>query len=300
MPGTPKATGPAARDGAPPPSVLAEARRHVGNVLAVEPLGGPGGSAVVRVRGTRGTVVAKGSDRDVEARVYERVAPTLRAHGVPIPACHWVGRAGASWWSILEHVPEPLPRARWLADPAVLGALARLHAATVDPAADPPAGYVPAWDDRMAAAVLARLPAATAPETGRRLEILRAEADGLFAPHGPISGDPNPGNWGLRAGGEVVLFDWERYGRGAPALDLAITLPGLGDAIAYRAVAEGYLAAGGGAGTGPDRLARQVAVAKVWSVVEFVGSPAVAESERGRSIAADVVTALPGWLRSLA
>ena len=63
----------------------------------------------------------------------------------------------------------------------------------------------------------------------------------LFRPVCAISGDPNPVNWGLRDDGTLALFDWERFGRCSPALDLAITVPGLGDETAYRAVATSYL-----------------------------------------------------------
>ena len=59
-----------------------------------------------------------------------------------------------------------------------------------------------------------------------------------------ISGDPNPTNWSVREDGTVVLFDWERVGYGTPALDLAITVPGLGTPDDYRRVVEGYLRAG--------------------------------------------------------
>ncbi len=49
-----------------------------------------------------------------------------------------------------------------------------------------------------------------------------------------ISGDPNPRNWGLRADGTPVLFDWELFGPGTPATDLAIIVPGLGTLTDYK------------------------------------------------------------------
>src|SRR5579883_2966731 len=50
------------------------------------------------------------------------------------------------------------------------------------------------------------------------------------------TGDPNPTNWGLRADGTIVLYDWERFGQATPAIDLAITVPGLGDRAVFQKV----------------------------------------------------------------
>ncbi len=73
------------------------------------------------------------------------------------------------------------------------------------------------------------------------LHDLRLSYQLLFTPQCWISGDPNPTNWGVRSDGTLVLYDWERFGKATPALDLAITVPGLGDWASFQAVAAAYL-----------------------------------------------------------
>jgi hypothetical protein len=128
------------------------------------------------------------------------------------------------------------------------------------------------------------------------LAAMQQEAQPLFVPGVPISGDPNPLNWGLRDDGTAVLFDWERLTIATPALDLAIAVPGLGDWIAFRAVAAGYL---GDARERADALARDIAAAKVWSVVELLAG--VAAGAVTLSFPVERLTdTLPSWLRKLA
>src|SRR5690242_19318897 len=81
----------------------------------------------------------------------------------------------------------------------------------------------------------------TARELQATLDEICDKSQSLFIPSHPLSGDPNPRNWRLRAVGLFVLFDWERFCFGAPALDLAIIVPGLGNADLFRNVAEAYL-----------------------------------------------------------
>ncbi|WP_390909508.1 phosphotransferase family protein [Pantoea ananatis] len=50
----------------------------------------------------------------------------------------------------------------------------------------------------------------------------------------------NAGNWGKRENGELVLFDWERFGPGSPATDLAPLVKGMGREEDYRAIARRY------------------------------------------------------------
>jgi hypothetical protein len=106
-----------------------------------------------------------------------------------------------------------------------------------------------------------------------------------------------------------VQFDWERFGLGGPALDLAITVPGLGDMTSYLVVAGAYLACGPSdenhvpfRGT-VEELARAIAYAKVWSVAEylseFVRSVGVQPAVRTPHSAYSIAARLPEWLASL-
>jgi len=103
---------------------------------------------------------------------------------------------------------------------------------------------------------------------------MQVAAAPLFAPDCPLSGDPNPGNWGLRGGGDLVVFDWERFCRGAPALDLAAVVPSLGTSTAFLTIAEIYvdtvLMTPGGRVPDASRLAREIVLAKTWNAAELL------------------------------
>ncbi len=88
----------------------------------------------------------------------------------------------------------------------------------------------------------------------------------LFEHTGLIFGDSNDGNWGTRENGELVLFDWERFGFGSPAIDLAPLVKGLGTIDAFESIVEKYSQH---ASTLPSKeLERHLIIAKVWILVE--------------------------------
>lgn len=145
------------------------------------------------------------------------------------------------------------------------------------------------WTNDLAETLTVRLPH----DLGQLLEDLQQRHQYLFQPTCLISGDPNPTNWAVRMDGALVLFDWERFGAGTPALDLAITVPGLGDAAAYRRVATRYLEDQHvTAPSAEDALTHDIAVAKVWTVVEYL-------SEGTGRYADEVFRALPSWLEEI-
>jgi len=273
-----------------------------GQPTSVESLGGgQSGATVKRVTIGSTSVVVKRA-KPAEAAFYEGVAPVLAAAGVSVPERLWSFQEDGLQWIVLEDVALPLPRDRWLADPAVLGALGRLHG--FEPALPiMPGMYRPAWPDEMSAAALDALPAARRGQLKPILERAREESTPLFEPRHPISGDPNPTNWGIRDDGTVVLFDWERFSVGTAALDLAITIPWLPEEGAYHEVAAAYLAAsasGKAAGSRPPRgsipmLARQIAVAKVWNVAEYLSLTVVGGIEPSARVEA-VSTEASDWL----
>jgi phosphotransferase family enzyme len=236
-----------------------------------EPLRGLSHNRVWRVCFATTCAIVKAAARSDEATFYQSIAPALAAQGVPIPKLEWAGAAPDGFWLVLENIPNPLPRERWHADPAVLAALHCLHLSTVP---NPPGAYFcPAWTDTMTRHALTFFPDAIV-TIRDSLQTLRMQSQFLFSADCWISGDPNPTNWGIRHNGAVVLYDWERFGRGTPALDLAITIPGLGNDEAFRTVAAGYLgistAADKAGQLALDDLARAIALAKLWSVIEFL------------------------------
>jgi hypothetical protein len=132
-----------------------------------------------------------------------------------------------------------------------------------------------------------------------RLLSIRERTQGLFAPLCCISGDPNPTNWGMREDGTVVLFDWERFGKGSPSLDIAISMPGLPSPdgqFEYRMASrylEHWTANYGEPLTTIESLAIDIRRAKVWSIVEFLG--AYSEGRLPESAQA-TVTRLAEWM----
>ncbi len=83
-----------------------------------------------------------------------------------------------------------------------------------------------------------------------------------------MSGDSNAGNWGRRENGDVVLFDWERFGKGSPAIDLAPLIKGMGTKQAMLSLAERYGQIA--RHSNPPALAREIAIAKAWIVTEVI------------------------------
>ena len=260
----------------------------MGGCTNEQPLsGGLTGRAVSRVTCADGRrFVVKAAVHPREAEFYTGFAPALNARGIGTPRLEHLVEDEAGTHLLLEHIPHPLPEDRWHADAGVLETLRTLHRATGLP--EPRHAFRPAWTAAMNRHALEHLPA---PLEGK-LEALRESAQHLFEPAGLISGDPNPMNWGLRDAGSPVLFDWDRFGLGTPALDLAITVPGLGSRADYERTAARYA----GEAEAPSPLARDVALAKVWVIVEIIGfidSPAVAERMGW------FLETIPAWLEEL-
>jgi aminoglycoside phosphotransferase (APT) family kinase protein len=187
-----------------------------------------------------------------------------------IPALEAVRHADEGDWLIVENIPHPLPQERWWADPEILAVLRSLHRATFQAPHQYPGVFRPGWGSDMTDSALSLFPERTAAEVRPLLSSMQEGAAHLFAPLCSISGDPNPSNWGLREDGSLVLFDWERFGAGTPALDLAITVPGLGKEDDRRAVASAYLVGWPDAPFALDRLIPDMALAKAWTVVELL------------------------------
>lgn len=227
-----------------PARVLDGARSIVGSNerVQLQTLGGMSGANVFRISGPHESLVAKGGVTVRERAVYEQLSDRLASRGVRIPRHFATVVEDADVWLLLEDVPRPLPRERWLADDEIMSVLARLHVLPIEELAVLPDRFQPAWSEAMQRAALERLPGAGLDDT---LAVLRREAAALFRPRSVISGDPNPLNWGLTDDGELVLMDWERIGLGHPALDVAITMPGLPGLADFERTAVAYRSNGG-------------------------------------------------------
>jgi hypothetical protein len=262
------------------PDDVCDVLSEYGTPVEIVPMHGLSHNRVWRVRFEQMCVVVKVNAQ--ESAFYRHVAPVLT--GVPIPKL--LTSVGTDWL-IIEFVPESLPRERWLADLDVIAALRTLHHITTESTQDWPTPFQPRWDDAMTDMALTLFP-----KNDRMVQLLRAlqvRAQPLFQSKCWISGDPNPANWGVRQDGTVVLFDWERFGRGTPALDLAITIPGLGSNKDFQVVTAQY---------GDVSLTYDIALAKVWSVVEFLANAHQGKVADTR-IVPMLVNAMPDWLSTL-
>ncbi|ADO48813.1 phosphotransferase family protein [[Enterobacter] lignolyticus] len=105
-------------------------------------------------------------------------------------------------------------------------------------------------------------------KSAQQLRRFQQCSDVLFGCQRLISGDSNAGNWGRRENGDLVLFDWERFGTGSPAIDLAPLIKGMGTKQAYTELAERYCQLS----NIPNfyALAREIAIAKAWIVTEVI------------------------------
>jgi len=276
-----------------PEPVIRAIEAAVGGHPVVEPLDGIGGRRVARASGPDGVVVVKQQPHPREVAFYRDVAPLLEP-GIAVPRAVVVDPDSL----VLEHVPEALPRERWLADTSVMRALAAVHrsAAARERVVDP---FRPAWTPDLTAAAVERLDADDRDPTARAVERLRHEADRWLTGDALVSGDPNPLNWGQRADGTLVLFDWERAGSATPAVDVAITVPGLPTRDQLELAAEAYLAVQERDHVywSHEDFTRGLTVAKAWSFVELLAEQRddAALADLQRRLAA----ALPAWIAAV-
>jgi len=269
---------------------------HYGQCTTLLPLRGLSHNQIWDVTFPTTRLVIKATPHASEERFYQIVAPGL---GPAVPVLKWSHTETALHWLVLEHIPHPLPRERWLADPAALAILYRLHHADLPPISVPL--FHPAWSDAMTEHALAYLSSADQMNLRSHLRSIQDQAQPLFHPHCWISGDPNPRNWGMRSNGAVVLYDWERLGRGTPALDLAITIPGLGDWPAFALVAKRYLAIADDPHIHAHsilQLTREIALAKVWNVVEFLSHAATGQLADPSGLPS-LIQRLPPWIEQV-
>jgi len=192
-----------------------------------------------RVETDKGLFVLKGARERRERLFYERLAPIVNAAGVPTPELLWSHQDNVLSWVALEWLPEILPESRWQVDDEVFEKLALLHKLDID--LD---GIIPEtiqWTDEMNELALSVSPRSFAEVNKSRLEDLCSRFQYLFEPNYFLSGDPSGRNWGMRENGELVLFDWERFGFGTPPLDLADVAFGEPPVETFREIAQGYL-----------------------------------------------------------
>ncbi|MEH6940646.1 phosphotransferase [Bacillus sp. JJ722] len=251
-----------------------------GKPVSIERLGGVVyEESCFRIKFLNQSVIIKQTREQREWFLYKDKSSFLRSVGVNIPVLYYAYTEQEMYWLIIEDIPLTLPKNRWEADTAVLEVLFCLHYGTWKKELTLTEPYIPGWNVEMLDKALACFPTETYSQIKSLLDLTREQCQQLFKPLCWISGDPNPTNWGFRHDGTTVLFDWERIGYGHPAVDLAITMPGLNSNSSLESlIATKYLDMWEKNSIEcpftQEELTYQITLAKVWSVVEFLANNA--------------------------
>ncbi|NVN83987.1 MULTISPECIES: phosphotransferase [unclassified Vibrio] len=161
----------------------------------------------------------------------------------------------------IEHIPHSLTLNELQASPEAYQQLSRIHQSQYFPNF---AVKEHCWkrSDTEAALASLKLPQVTQ-DSLLRIQKLSGV---LFDHKTLVSGDANEGNWGRRANGQLVLFDWERFGYGSPAIDLAPLVSRMGTLSDYEFIVDHYLHHNNLISR--EDLIRQLIIAKSWIVIE--------------------------------
>lgn len=239
-----------------------------GEPMTLERLNGVGGPGVILIAGPRGRAIAKYPVRQ-EAAFYRSWAPLVRQQGLGVPEVYAQGESSTRAWILMEALDVTLTSPYRDRLPDMTAYLAQLHAMQRDRvrfAADDPLSVRPValnpqdiddaaalWTEEVREYLvhLLHLPWPALP-TGMRL----------------VSGDPNPTNWGVRASGQLVLFDWSEVAWSHPAYDLAVLCGGLPEVALVEEVVDVYLESVGA--PSPQSRAQWVAWVITARLVAFV------------------------------
>ena len=195
---------------------------------------------------------------------------------IPILYCSY--RNEEDYWIVIEDVENSLPKERWYADEHLLEVLFKFHSETWGKSLLLSNHYSPNWKNELTYAVLELMPDKISNQLQSSLFELQKESQHIFKPYCWLNADTNPTNWGIRKDGTVVLFDWERISCASPAIDLAITIPGLGtaDNSVESLISKRYIAMWSELSSDfpftEQKLLQEIKLAKLWSVVEYLGN----------------------------
>jgi len=205
-------------------------------------------------------VVEKFPVSDVEYSFYQHAAKSLAQVDIVTPKLLF---ADPSLRKLrLEYIPHQVGQDAVAGDD-VLSILSRLHCYPPD------SSWVyhnHTWSESALEKSLTLL--ALPERSAQQLQHFQQASDALFSGQCLISGDSNAGNWGKRDDGDLVLFDWERFSIGSPAIDLAPLIKGMGSIQKFIEFSERYNCIS--CHSKPNDLAKEIAIAKAWIVTEVV------------------------------
>lgn len=229
-----------------------------------------------RIRFSNHSVIVKGMANPQEYLFYTECSSYLQEFKRNIPELYWSQRDRDNYWIVIEDIPFNLPKERWQADGQVLNALYQFHVEMWQKNLPIENHYLPKWDNGLTENVLNLYPDNKGSQLEDLLFEVQSEAQQLFKPYCWINADTNPTNWGIRKDGTIVLFDWERISYGSPAIDVSITMPGLGtlDNSLEKLITKRYLEIWSKAAIdfplSEKEFLHQIKLAKLWSIVEFI------------------------------
>jgi thiamine kinase-like enzyme len=230
--------------------------------------------------------VLKQGASDVEIHFYQITAQHLK--GVNSPAL--VKLDGLNLF--IEHIPNRISLQELRAQPDLFAQLASLHRSE----------YIPSfpvkqhqWTDEATNEALKILNLPDTVESS--IKQVQSLSSCIFESKNLISGDTNDGNWGTRDNGELVLFDWERFGHGSPAIDLAPLVTGLGTISDYKVIIGQYTQHN--ASLSETELLRHLIIAKCWIITEVVNILVSRNNPEKEKYIDWYRTNIPRWLDSV-
>jgi len=135
---------------------------------------------------------------------------------------------------VIEYIPPQVEQAAAASDDAIV-MLGRLHCYPVNSECR---YHTHLWSE--VALEKSLIPLTLPNKSEHQLRRFQQRSDELFGYQNLISGDSNAGNWGRRENGDLVLFDWERFGKGSPAIGLAPLIKRMGAKQRFMELAERY------------------------------------------------------------
>ncbi|NIY92113.1 phosphotransferase family protein [Vibrio diazotrophicus] len=230
--------------------------------------------------------VLKQDASEVEIHFYQTAAQNLK--GVNSPAL--VKLDGNNLF--IEHIPNRISLQELRAQPDLFVQLASLHRSEYFPSF-PVKKHE--WTDDATDEALRILNLPNSAESS--IKRVQSLSSCIFECKTLISGDTNDGNWGTRDNGELVLFDWERFGHGSPAIDLAPLVTGLGTISDYKLIIGEYTRHNA---LLPDaELLRHLIIAKCWIIIEVVNILVSRNNPEQKKYLDWYKTTIPRWLASV-
>ncbi|KAB2114765.1 phosphotransferase family protein [Vibrio alginolyticus] len=216
------------------------------------------GSARVSIKTLCGVnCVLKQGASEVEIHFYQSAAPKL--NGINTPRLLKIDRNHL----YIEHIPNRISLKELRTKSDLFSQLAALHCSEYTPDFEVKKHKWTAFATDQALKIL-NLPDVVESSIKR----IQSLSDSIFECKALISGDTNDGNWGTRDNGDLVLFDWERFGQGSAAIDLAPLVSGLGSIAEYNEIVTQYIIHN--PALSKNELLEHLIIAKCWIVIEVV------------------------------